>query len=90
MSGLGDVLAIARKARGFTQTELAELVGVTQPAINRSESGDRDPEPEVMAKLAATLGVTADLLTHGNRFRGALAVDAHIRRLKTTETSAWR
>jgi Zn-dependent peptidase ImmA (M78 family) len=90
MSGLGDVLAIARKARGLTQTELAELVGVTQPTINRYESGDRDPEPEVLVKLASTLGVTEDLLTHGNRFRGALAVDAHMRRLKTTKASAWR
>ncbi|AMC50924.1 transcriptional regulator [Mycobacterium tuberculosis variant bovis BCG] len=43
MNGLGDVLAVARKARGLTQIELAELVGLTQPAINRYESGDRDP-----------------------------------------------
>ncbi|AWG57923.1 helix-turn-helix domain-containing protein [Mycobacteroides abscessus] len=90
MSGLGDVLAIARKARGLTQTELAELVGVTQPTINRYESGDRDPEPELLPKLAAVLGVTEQLLAHGNRFRGALAVDAHMRRLKTTKASAWR
>lgn len=34
MNGLGDVLAVARKARGLTQIELAELVGLTQPAIN--------------------------------------------------------
>lgn len=26
MNGLGDVLAVARKARGLTQIELAELV----------------------------------------------------------------
>lgn len=90
MSALGDVLAIARKARGLTQTELAEMVGVTQPAINRYESGDRDPEPEILAKLADALGVTESLLTHGNRFRGALAVDAHMRRQKTTKASVWR
>jgi transcriptional regulator with XRE-family HTH domain len=35
MSGLGDVLAIARKARGPTQTELAHMVRLTQPTINR-------------------------------------------------------
>jgi Zn-dependent peptidase ImmA (M78 family)/DNA-binding XRE family transcriptional regulator len=90
MSGLGDVLAVARKARGLTQTELAEMVDVSQPAINRYESGDRDPEPETLAKLAGVLGVTEALLTHGNRFRGALAVDAHMRRQKTTKASAWR
>jgi Zn-dependent peptidase ImmA (M78 family)/DNA-binding XRE family transcriptional regulator len=90
MSGLGDVLAIARKARGLTQSELAELVGATQPTINRYEAGDRDPEPETVTALAKALGVTEQLLTHGNRFRGALAVDAHMRRHKTTKASVWR
>src|SRR3954452_20855097 len=90
MSGLGDVLAIARKARGLTQSELADLVGTTQPTINRYEAGDRDPDPETVAALAKALGVTEQLLTHGNRFRGALAVDAHMRRQKTTKASLWR
>jgi Zn-dependent peptidase ImmA (M78 family)/DNA-binding XRE family transcriptional regulator len=90
MNGLGDVLAIARKARGLTQTELAEMVGATQPTINRYESGDRDPDKQTLAQLAGCLGVTEELLTHGNRFRGALAVDAHMRRQKTTKASAWR
>ncbi|MBL7325496.1 helix-turn-helix transcriptional regulator, partial [Escherichia coli] len=58
MNGLGDVLAVARKARGLTQIELAELVGLTQPAINRYESGDRDPDQHIVAKLAEILGVT--------------------------------
>lgn len=90
MNGMGDVLAIARKARGLTQTELAELVGTTQPTINRYESGDRDPDEDTLAKLAGILGVTEQLLKHGNRFRGALAVDVHMRRQKTTKASAWR
>lgn len=90
MSGLGDVLAIARKARGLTQSELADMVGATQPTINRYEAGDREPERETIAALANALGVTEQLLTHGNRFRGALGVDAHMRRQKTTKASLWR
>jgi Zn-dependent peptidase ImmA (M78 family)/DNA-binding XRE family transcriptional regulator len=90
MSGLGDVLVIARKARGLTQTELADMVGLTQPTINRYEAGEREPEEQTLAGLAVVLGVTEELLTHGNRFRGALAVDAHMRRQKTTKASAWR
>jgi Zn-dependent peptidase ImmA (M78 family)/DNA-binding XRE family transcriptional regulator len=90
MSELGDVLAIARKARGLTQSELADMVGATQPTINRYEAGDRDPEPDMVAALAKALGVTEHLLIHGNRFRGALAVDAHMRRQKTTKASLWR
>jgi Zn-dependent peptidase ImmA (M78 family)/transcriptional regulator with XRE-family HTH domain len=89
-NGLGAVLAIARKSRGMTQTELADVVGVTQPAINRYESGERDPDKKTLTKLAEVLGVTEELLTHGTRFRGALAVDAHMRRQKTTKASTWR
>jgi Zn-dependent peptidase ImmA (M78 family)/DNA-binding XRE family transcriptional regulator len=90
MSGFGDVLAIARKARGMTQAEVAEAVGVTQVAINRYEAGERDPDETIVAGLAATLGVTHRLLRHGDRFRGALAMDAHMRRQKTTKASLWR
>lgn len=90
MTGLGEVLAIARKARGLTQSELADFIGTTQPTINRYEAGDRAPEPETIAALAKALGVTEQLLVHGNRFRGALAVDAHMRRQKTTKASLWR
>jgi Zn-dependent peptidase ImmA (M78 family)/transcriptional regulator with XRE-family HTH domain len=90
MSGLGDVLTIARKARGLTQAELGELVGLTQVTINRYEAGDREPDEVTIAALAHHLGVTEKLLTHGDRFRGALAVDAHMRRQKTVKASVWR
>lgn len=90
MSGLGDVLAIARKARDLTQAELGELVGVSQVAINRYEAGEREPDSEHIAKLAAAVGVTESLLRHGDRFRGALAVTAHMRRQKSTKASSWR
>ena len=90
MSGIGEVLTIARKSRGMTQAELAEAVGLTQAAINRYEAGERDPDEMIVAALADALGVTQRLLRHGDRFRGALAVDAHMRRQKTTKASLWR
>lgn len=37
-----DVSAI-RQGLGFTQTELAEAVGVSQPTVALWESGDRNP-----------------------------------------------
>lgn len=90
MNGLGDLIAVARKARGLTQAELGEKVGVSQVAINRYESGDREPDDAMIAALAKVLGVTERLLRHGTRYRGALAVDAHMRRQKTTKASLWR
>lgn len=90
MSNLGDLLAIGRKARGLTQAELGSIVGVTQVAINRYESGDRDPDDEMVRALAKALGITERLLRHGDRFQGALAVEAHMRRQKSTKASIWR
>lgn len=90
MDGLGDVLTIARRARGLTRPELAELVGVTQPAIIRYESGVVDPDESTLAELAGALGVTEEFLTPGNRFRGALAVGEHMRRRRTSTAAAWR
>ena len=90
MNSLGDVLAVARKARGLTQAELGQAVGVSQVAINRYEAGERVPDMAMVADLARALRVTEKLLLHGDRFRGALAVDAHMRRQKTTKASLWR
>jgi Zn-dependent peptidase ImmA (M78 family)/DNA-binding XRE family transcriptional regulator len=90
MSNLGDLIAIGRKARGLTQAELGDRVGVSQVAINRYESGDREPDDDMVRLLAAALGVTERLLRHGDRFRGALAVDVHMRRQKSTKASIWR
>src|SRR6266700_4006829 len=90
MSHLGDVIAITRKAKGMTQAELGSTIGVTQVAINRYEAGDREPDDATIAQLANVLGVTERLLRHGSRFQGALAVDAHMRRQKTTKVSLWR
>ncbi|MHB1497634.1 MAG: helix-turn-helix domain-containing protein [Acidimicrobiales bacterium] len=90
MNNLGDLIAIGRKVRGLTQAELGGIVGVTQVAINRYESGDREPDDEMVRALADALGVSERLLRHGDRFRGALAVDAHMRRQKSTKASIWR
>ena len=90
MTGLGDVLAVCRKAQGLTQAELGSLVGVSQVAINRYEAGEREPDDAIIGKLADALGVTERLLRHGASFRGAIAVDAHMRRQKTTKASHWR
>jgi Zn-dependent peptidase ImmA (M78 family)/DNA-binding XRE family transcriptional regulator len=90
VSGLGDAVAITRRAKGLTQLELGDVVGVSQVAINRYESGEREPDEKTLTALAAALGVTPRLLRHGDKFRGALAVDAHMRRQKTTKASAWR
>ncbi len=90
MSPLGEVLEVARRARGLTQTQLAELTGVTQAALSRYESGMREPEPDVARRLAAALGVTTDLLEHAGRAHQGMAMEAHMRRRATAPPGIWK
>lgn len=58
----GERLRAARRARDLTQTELAELVGISMKSIAAYERGIRDPGTETVAKMAEVLGVTSDHL----------------------------
>jgi Zn-dependent peptidase ImmA (M78 family)/plasmid maintenance system antidote protein VapI len=90
VTGLGDVISTARLARGLTQAELAEMIEVTQPALHRYEHGLREPEPEILARIAGVLGVTEEFLLHAGKTHGAMAVDAHMRRRATEKATTWR
>ncbi|EMY34152.1 DNA-binding protein [Arthrobacter crystallopoietes BAB-32] len=44
-----------REALGLTQTELADISGVSQPNISAYESGRRKPRPETLERLLKAL-----------------------------------
>ena len=46
----------------MSQAELASLLGVTQQAVGKWESGKSSPDPTTVAKLAEILDTTADYL----------------------------
>jgi transcriptional regulator with XRE-family HTH domain len=48
-------VADRRKARGLSQAELAALVGTTQSAIARLESGGRPPRIDTLLRIANAL-----------------------------------
>lgn len=66
----GDPSLLLRRARlasGFTQEELADIVGSKAATISRYESGAREPTLEMLYKLAAALSVPpADLLQNAD------------------------
>lgn len=51
-----------RDLRNLTQTELASMVGVKQPAIARIESRERAGRPALLAKLAVALDMPLETL----------------------------
>ena len=48
----GERVRQVRKLRRLTQTRLAELTGVKQPAISQIESGAVQPSPELLVAIA--------------------------------------
>ncbi|MGQ0433396.1 MAG: helix-turn-helix domain-containing protein [Microthrixaceae bacterium] len=90
MSNIGEVLATARRASGLSQADLAQSVGITQAALSRYEHNLRSPDEAVLDLIAHELGVTAELLRRADRVRGAMAVDAHMRRRATAKATVWK
>ncbi len=87
---LGEAIATARRARGLTQLDLSDRLGITQAALSRYENDLRDVSDDALSRIATELGVTADLLRRARRLEGALAAHAHMRRRATAKPSAWR
>jgi transcriptional regulator with XRE-family HTH domain len=54
---LGDLLRKARKKLGLNQTEVASLIGVSQPVIHCWERGKSTPTADRWDKVAAVYGV---------------------------------
>lgn len=64
----GDHLLRLRKAKGLSQKELGERIGVTDKAVSRWENGDSRPRSALLVKLAALLSTTVDaLMTAGKQ-----------------------
>lgn len=59
---IGDKILNMRKARGWSQEELAERVGVTRQAVSRWESNSAKPDAEKIVDICDLFGVSADYL----------------------------
>jgi transcriptional regulator with XRE-family HTH domain len=59
---LGARIAQLRKDSHITQVQLAETLGVSQPAINAYETGQRRVPVSMLPTLARTLGVSVEEL----------------------------
>ena len=71
---IGERIRQARKAQGYSQSDLAHRVGVSQPAIANWESGVHDPRRLTLAKLADALGAPLDWLAAGVRLRRVISM----------------
>lgn len=61
-----DNIRYLRKLNGWTQKELAERLGVGESTISQYENGHREPDTEMLLKLAEAFDTTIDYLLRGH------------------------
>ena len=62
MSAFSDTLARLRRERGLTQAELAARLGISKSAVSMYERGNREPELDLLEKMADVFGVSVNAL----------------------------
>jgi ribosome-binding protein aMBF1 (putative translation factor) len=60
-------LRAAREAKGYQQSDIAQLTGLQPSAISHFEIGERLPSLENLCKLANAIGVSPDFLLSGTK-----------------------
>ena len=58
-------LRALRRARGMTQQQVAEQIGVAKNTVSMWEVGEREPSIDKLRKLAALFDCTIDELVNG-------------------------
>ena len=72
---IGKTIAELRKAKGWTQVELAEKLGVSDKAVSKWESEGGFPEITQLPVLASIFGVTIDYLMTGKKEELVISLD---------------
>jgi transcriptional regulator with XRE-family HTH domain len=84
---IGDVIRKYRKDKNITQSEMANRLGVTAPAVNKWENGNSLPDVALLSPIARLLNISVDtLLSHEQELSDAEAnrlVENVLEKLKT-------
>lgn len=65
--GFAEKVASLRKAKGYTQYDLADTCGVSVDSVRRWETGKQEPRLSELKNLALALGVSAAALMGEDR-----------------------
>ena len=72
MNDLGSRIQELRRLNKFSQTELAEKIGVSKSQMIRYESKGGQPPADILNKLADIFGTSVDYLINGDSDQKAL------------------
>lgn len=59
---LGSILKAARKTKGFTREQLAEMLSITPRYLMSIENENKKPSYDVLFRLVRELGISADTI----------------------------
>lgn len=65
MEKFGERISALLKEKRISQKDFAMMIGVTESALSRYISNEREPKLEILANIATALDVTVDYLTTG-------------------------
>lgn len=64
---IGRFICSLRKSKGYTQSALAEMLGISNRTVSKWETGDGLPDISMLPELAKVLGVSVDEILTGKR-----------------------
>ena len=86
---MGEKIQNMRKARGWSQEELADRIGVTRQAVSRWEANSAKPDADKIIAICDLFGISADYLLR-DRYDGEQAQNQTRDAETTALTSAIR
>ncbi|WP_409370291.1 helix-turn-helix domain-containing protein [Lysinibacillus sp. 38-6] len=87
---LGGRLKYLRKSNNKTQQDIADILGITRPAYTAYEQGKRNPDYEILEKIADYYNVSIDYLLGRTDNQGALHTQAGISDNEYNNLSAYQ
>ncbi|CAI6036349.1 helix-turn-helix domain-containing protein [Cohnella sp. JJ-181] len=75
---IGSRIAYLRDQSGWTQEELSSSLGITRAALSHYEKNRREPDTEMLTKLADLFNVSIDYLV-GRTHQPQMTLDAEVR-----------
>jgi transcriptional regulator with XRE-family HTH domain len=82
---LGSILKTARKAKGLTREQLAEIINITPRYLMSIENENKKPSYEVLFRLVRELGISADTIFYPENQHGNTKVEQLVRLLYLCE-----
>ena len=60
---VGKIIKHERTKRGWSQADLGRMLHISKASVSRWESGEREPGPDAVSRIAAVMELGIDALT---------------------------